>query len=809
MTIRLKPQNPGPLWKFFTSVWLAVGMMLWVGFICAIGTSFVREAEVVFFKAKWFVIFLVTLMVNISIATLNRASKPLYEDGQWQFPWRLSQLPFLCVHAGLLTLFTGGIITAVAATSAQLHLSEAPPTKPTQPPQMGQVLLKQKRMIQVRALLPDSKKADYVGYQSVFIAKKDGDEVRGRVTQQIGSNDSGSLVLETENGQVPISRDEISGIAVTETHPVHLTHVNPTDDLGQYQPRHFILGLSIAVLFIVLSAFLGRYFNDDSAPLMTTFAFCFLAVAFYLEWPEFKQPVLNNKLELRYKKYYPHYEMKDLVTENPKLNPAVNAKARNANAAVKLMLGPEIFWLFENQQPQNVTVDDKEPLMSPIEYGNNQVNFLTLADKSKLESYTAAQKDNTGSVEFFLRSDPSKSLRIKGSELTPDKVIDFGGKSIKIIKVYGSFRVRQVEGPKDNNHHGPHKPGEDPHSKGSGLKFEPFDSGGLVNPAVEYVIEGETEPRYAFAWYPQLNDTLAKNRKSHADIGVVYERPRNLGAQSITIFKTCDDNKHFVLFRAPGQADKLAPIDVGGSVHHELKGHLILLDLQESICDAQISREVVPVTEKTRTNFKDYPDAIYVELVDPANPPKTAQDAVGGWLKFGSQLPLTHGDTRLVVFYTFQREKMPFKIRLNKFEIEHHPGTAKPSEFRSTVTVFDQTKDGQNKQFDAQIFMNHTLDYRGYRFFQSSYSTPKNQPVISVFSVSKNPGTPVFYGGCIILCFGVFVIFFVKPSLIKIEKRLARVAAGLPAEGPLTKDMLDSARKKNRDARAKDTAAVS
>ena len=102
--IELKPRNPGPIWKFFSSVWLAVGLMSWVGIVCAVGTAAgVAEAEVVFFQAKWFVVIILTLMTNITIATLNRSSKPLLDaNGEWHFPWRLSQIPFLLVHLGLL-----------------------------------------------------------------------------------------------------------------------------------------------------------------------------------------------------------------------------------------------------------------------------------------------------------------------------------------------------------------------------------------------------------------------------------------------------------------------------------------------------------------------------------------------------------------------------------------------------------------------------------------------------------------------------------------------------------------------------------
>ena len=58
----------------------------------------------------------------------------------------------------------------------------------------------------------------------------------------------------------------------------------------------------------------------------------------------------------------------------------------------------------------------------------------------------------------------------------------------------------------------------------------------------------------------------------------------------------------------------------------------------------------------------------------------------------------------------------PFRIMLRDFQLERYPGSQSPSSFAAEVTV----KDGSYIK-DHRIFMNNVLDYRGYRFFQSSY----------------------------------------------------------------------------------------
>nr|WP_260390336.1 cytochrome c biogenesis protein ResB [Ornithobacterium rhinotracheale] len=81
--------------------------------------------------------------------------------------------------------------------------------------------------------------------------------------------------------------------------------------------------------------------------------------------------------------------------------------------------------------------------------------------------------------------------------------------------------------------------------------------------------------------------------------------------------------------------------------------------------------------------------------------------------------------------YTFGSEKkfLPFALKLNKFEIERYPGSQSPSGYASDVQVLDKEED---KDFEFKIYMNHVLDYRGYRFYQSSYDADEQGTLLSV-----------------------------------------------------------------------------
>ena len=67
------------------------------------------------------------------------------------------------------------------------------------------------------------------------------------------------------------------------------------------------------------------------------------------------------------------------------------------------------------------------------------------------------------------------------------------------------------------------------------------------------------------------------------------------------------------------------------------------------------------------------------------------------------------------------------KIKLNDFIAEKYPGTEKSySSFMSRVTVLDDVN------FDYDIYMNHILNHKKYRFFQASFDPDEKGTVLSV-----------------------------------------------------------------------------
>ena len=87
------------------------------------------------------------------------------------------------------------------------------------------------------------------------------------------------------------------------------------------------------------------------------------------------------------------------------------------------------------------------------------------------------------------------------------------------------------------------------------------------------------------------------------------------------------------------------------------------------------------------------------------------------------------GDLKFHLAYGSLAVPLPFSIKLNDFIAERYPGTTNAySSYESEITVIDSSED----QFDYEIYMNHVLDHKGYRFFQASFDPDELGTVLSV-----------------------------------------------------------------------------
>ncbi|MFT4662571.1 MAG: cytochrome c-type biogenesis protein CcsB [Patiriisocius sp.] len=117
--------------------------------------------------------------------------------------------------------------------------------------------------------------------------------------------------------------------------------------------------------------------------------------------------------------------------------------------------------------------------------------------------------------------------------------------------------------------------------------------------------------------------------------------------------------------------------------------------------------------------------------------------------------------------------ELPFEIKLRDFQLETYPGSESPSSYASEVTLIDNEKALVE---DHRIYMNHVLDHRGYRFFQSSYDEDQLGTVLSVNSDFW--GTIITYIGYLLLTLGMILTYLApKTRFNQLRKKLRKVRA--------------------------------
>ncbi|MGD0341702.1 MAG: cytochrome c biogenesis protein CcsA [Bacteroidales bacterium] len=121
---------------------------------------------------------------------------------------------------------------------------------------------------------------------------------------------------------------------------------------------------------------------------------------------------------------------------------------------------------------------------------------------------------------------------------------------------------------------------------------------------------------------------------------------------------------------------------------------------------------------------------------------------------------------RFEITYGSKEVTLPFSLRLNDFILERYPGSSSPSGYKSNVTLIDKAAKVE-KPF--MIFMNNILNYKGYRFYQSSFDKDEKGTMLSV---NHDPG------GILVTYTGyAFLFLFIILSLISRNSRFRTIKA--------------------------------
>lgn len=188
-------------------------------------------------------------------------------------------------------------------------------------------------------------------------------------------------------------------------------------------------------------------------------------------------------------------------------------------------------------------------------------------------------------------------------------------------------------------------------------------------------------------------------------------------------------------------------------------------------------RGVIAYESNNDFKAKTHEDAVELSITSQGKTEKVT--VLGSKGKTGDFKTVKIGKLDFAVAYGSKEYILPFKVKLNDFIATKYPGTEKSySAFESQVTVMDG-----KENFDARIYMNHVLDHKQYRFFQSSFDPDEKGTVLSVNHDFW--GTYITYFGYFLLYFAMMAILFTKHSRFadlkrKLDKVKAKKAALLP-----------------------------
>ena len=176
---------------------------------------------------------------------------------------------------------------------------------------------------------------------------------------------------------------------------------------------------------------------------------------------------------------------------------------------------------------------------------------------------------------------------------------------------------------------------------------------------------------------------------------------------------------------------------------------------------------VIDYESKNDFKAKNHEDALVVKIKSHGQ--EKSVTLLGAKGKVGTSKTVKIGQLEYTLFYGSKAYELPFKIKLNDFIATKYPGTEKSySSFESQVTVQDSIE-----PFDARIYMNHVLDHKQYRFFQSSFDPDEKGTVLSVNHDFW--GTCITYSGYFMLFFAMMAIMFTKYSRFADLKRKLNV----------------------------------
>lgn len=275
-----------------------------------------------------------------------------------------------------------------------------------------------------------------------------------------------------------------------------------------------------------------------------------------------------------------------------------------------------------------------------------------------------------------------------------------------------------------------------------------------VNPTieVEFVGPAGTEKRYAFAKFPEFESMHRKRRIEGLKLGFVAPELEVIGGPN---------DELFARFNSEDGPPVIRELSVGVPAETPWEG--LVLTVVRRFEQARPVEEIEPIEPRAEARIP----ALLVRLAG-------GREASEVWVQKFSPHRVTVDDVPYEMSYRDKTAALGFSLTLNRFHMDHYPGTGRPRSFESHVTIVDPVTGRQQHRI---ISMNNPVQHAGYSLFQSSYRLAGGQR-FSFLSVSRDPGLPIVYTGYVSTMVGMLVILVTR----MMDRRRAARPSGSPTQ---------------------------
>ena len=289
---------------------------------------------------------------------------------------------------------------------------------------------------------------------------------------------------------------------------------------------------------------------------------------------------------------------------------------------------------------------------------------------------------------------------------------------------------------------------------------KPNLDGPLNNPMIRLEItapDGTTGERMLFALHPDFSMGHGGGEDDFSDLDMLYQinrgiefatgGPTGLQGRATFAIRTMDMNTQEEGSHAPGEIFDVHEEVLYASPENDLS--FVPVGILESVVLSPALSEDANARAAARVVIRD----------------AAGNEAEAICSEHSRPQSVTLGGQTIQLAYSPIFKELPYSLHLDDFVLQTYPGSDNPATYESWVSLTDKEKGIEGQKM--HIYMNHPLDHRGTKHFQSSYD-PDLQG--TVLTVNNDPGKLPTYFGYTLISLG-FLMIILKDLLFPLKSK--------------------------------------